>query len=359
MAKEGTRIKENIVIADIASIRVGANIFGHYGKIAQMYINMFKGTHCVKIAGGPIYKGIGKNTILLPYDHSLKEMKGSWGQLRFKLRCIANGIHLFSKVKNSVIICQPYSFASWMTSIIFSPQKSKVYLIEYKNELSSKANRFLFKIAKRKIDGVLCPSKEVGEKYQLPYFCVTDYVYDKSENPTFEEKCDFDFGVFGIMSSGKDVMHVIRTFAGTRYRVLIAGFCGGRYEEFMKESAPNITIIDKYLSDEEYSSSIQRTKIVILPYKDDYKNQSSGVVFDVLFRGKPVLTRKYDTFRFIDSCGIGETYVTEINEVDLDAMVKKAQSGEYYEQIKKFIAENKLQVELLEKFIEERGKVSC
>ena len=352
MAKESIRIKENIVIADIASIRVDSNIFGHYGKIAQMYTNMFKNKYCVKIAGGPVYQGLG-NTMTLPYDHTLDEMKGSWGQLRFKLRCIANGIHLFSKNKNSVIICQPYSFFSWMISIFISPKKSRIFLIEYKNELTSRLNKILFKFSKKKIDGILCPSNAVGEEYGLPYFCVTDYVYDKDEDPIFEENCEYDFGVFGIMSSGKDVMHVIKTFAGTKYRVLIAGFCGGRYEEFMKESTPNITIIDKYLSDDEYSTSIQRTKIVILPYKDDYKNQSSGVVFDVLFRGKPVLTRKYDTFKFIDSYRIGETYDVAISEIDLELMVQNAQSGWYYEQIKKFIIENKMQVEKLEKFIKE------
>ena len=109
-----------------------------------------------------------------------------------------------------------------------------------------------------------------------------------------------------------------------------------------------------YLSDEEYSDSIRRTKIVILPYKDDYKNQSSGVVYDVLFRGKPVLTRKYDNFKFINSYHVGETYDKTIDEIDLDLMVQKAQSGWYYEQVKKFITQNRNQIKDLEHFIKER-----
>lgn len=353
MAKKSVRVKDIIVIADIASIRVDSNIFGHYGKIAQMYYNMFQEKYYVKISGGPIYSTMS-NFTLLPYDHTLEEMRGLYGQLKFKLHCIINGLQLFKRNKNSIIFCQPYSFFSWMISIILSPKKSKLFLIEYKNELTSSLDRILFGLAKRKIDGILCPNSKIGDKYRLPYFCVSDYVYDKEDYPIFEKKCQYDFGVFGIMSSGKDIKHVIKTFAGTKYRVLIAGYCGGRYEDFIKESASNITIIDKYLSDEEYSDSIRRTKIVILPYKDDYKNQSSGVVYDVLFRGKPVLTRKYDNFKFINSYHVGETYDKTIDEIDLDLMVQKAQSGWYYEQVKKFITQNRNQIKDLEHFIKER-----
>lgn len=348
---------KRIVIADISSMRLGKNIFGHYGKVAKMYCNLFKADTSVYIAGGNIYKKYfaEQNRIDLPYDCELESLNTIFGKVRFKLRSIGNGIKLFRLVENSIIVCQPYSFMSWMISLLFTRKKksNKIYLIEYRNELDKNINRHLFRLVRHKIDGVLCPNKQIGEIFGLPYCVVTDYIYDRKEMPKIEESTEYDFGVFGIMSTGKDIKDVVDSFAKLKYKVLIAGYFGGKKDQYCINRTDNITVIDKYLSNEEYDKAFAMTRYIILPYSDAYKNQSSGVIFDVLFKGKPVLTKNYPTFRFVRDYSLGELYDKSLAEVDFEKLMNKTYEENLFNNICNFLKINRSQKEEILKLFRE------
>ena len=345
-------MKNNVVIADISSIKMNNTIYGHYGKVARMYLNLLGKT--ARAAGGPVYKNrfADSEMVDLPYDFELSSMGTKQGRRLFKKCSIKNGIHLFKTVKNSVIVCQPYSFLSWMTAILLTKKRNKIYLIEYRNELDKKLNRILYKLAKRKIDGVLCPNDKVGQIFGLPYLVLTDYIYDKTEMPAHSENAKYDFGVIGIMSRDKDVADVVKTFTGTDYKVLIAGHFGGRKDEVCGQYTDNITVVDKYLTNEEYEQAFSDSDCIILPYGDAYKNQSSGVIFDVLFRAKPVITKDFESFRFVKDSGAGVLYNHTLAELDFEKVTSKENKEKMYANVCRFIEQNKAQREKLAEFLD-------
>lgn len=345
-------MKNNVVIADISSIKMNNTIYGHYGKVARMYLNLLGKN--ARAAGGPVYKNrfADSERVDLPYDFELSSMGTKKGRRRFKIYSIKNGIHLFKTVKNSVIVCQPYSFLSWMTAILLTKKRNKIYLIEYRNELDKKLNRILFKLAKRKIDGVLCPNDKVGRTFGLPYLVLTDYIYDKTEMPPHSENAKYDFGVIGIMSRDKDVADVVKTFTGTDYKVLIAGHFGGRKDEVCGQYTDNITVVDKYLTNEEYEQAFSDSDCIVLPYGDAYKNQSSGVIFDVLFRAKPVITKDFESFGFVKDSGAGVLYNHTLAELDFEKVTSKENKEKMYANVCRFIEQNKAQREKLAEFLD-------
>lgn len=345
-------MKNKVVIADISSIKMNSTIYGHYGKVARMYLNLLGKNACA--AGGPVYKNrfADSERVDLPYDFDLSAVNSKKERLLFKLHSIINGIHLFKTVKNSVIVCQPYSFMSWMAAILLTKKRNKIYLIEYRDELDKKINRVLFKLAKRKIDGVLCPNDRVGRIFGLPYLVLTDYIYDKETLPAHSENAKYDFGVIGIMSRDKDVSDVVKTFNGTDYKVLIAGHFGGRKDEVCGQYTDNITVVDKYLTNEEYEQAFADSDCIILPYGDAYKNQSSGVIFDVLFRAKPVITKDFDSFRFVKDSGAGVLYKHTLAELDFKKVTSKENKDKMYANVCRFIEQNKAQKEKLAQFLD-------
>ena len=313
-----------IIIADIASLAKGTSGFGHYAKVAKMYSDMFKNDTEVIIAGGPIYQKMfpDKKVFELPYNTDLNRQQGKWNLFISKLKMIVNCVRLFSSVRDEIVVCQPYSFFSWMIGIIICGKNKKIYLIEYKNELQIKLNKALYRLTKNKINGIICPNKSVGKQYEKPYITVPDYIYcEKMKMRTSKQqgKKVYDIGIVGIMSSGKDIEDVVRTFANTSITVLIKGYFQDkkRVTRLINEATENIEIIDKYLTDSEYEDFFNKVKYVALPYSDYYKNASSGVIFDIIFHKKPIITKKYNNFDFIEKYDMGILYAKSISEVDI------------------------------------------
>ena len=353
-------MKQRVIIADIASIKKDNKIFRHYGKVAKMYCKMLNEQYATSIAGGPVYKAdfSGEQLFLLPYDFDVESFKTRKGLLEFKLRSIWNGIKLFQKEKKSVVICQPYSFVSWAIAILFASRKTKIYLIEYKNELNKKINAFCYRFIKGKISGVLCPNEEGGMAYQVPYVVVPDYIYDNDRSIQHIQEQKYDFGVVGIMSDGKDIYDVVNTFRNTEYSVIIAGYFQdeAKYQKCMERKTENITVINKYLSNEEYNSILDSIKYVILPYTENYKNSSSGVIYDVLFHGKPVITKNFENFYFVLGQNVGLLYENSLVEINFEKLF----DSNFYEQMQKqivnYLLENQKSAERIRQFIDDRNK---
>lgn len=347
--------KRRVIIADISSVKIGKSNFGHYRKVSGMYQKMLKGMFEVCVAGGPIYMDQISETagIRLPFDVELDNLRSAWGRMVFKIRSIINGRRLFKAAEDAVVICQPYSFLSWMISILFAKKSTRIYLIEYRDELDKKVNRILFSIAKKKIAGVLCPNQEVGDRYGIPYLVVPDYIDCEEHCNKTKEDFLYDFGMVGIMSEGKDIEDVIRTFSNTRYRVLIAGYFGNQdsFQRYVQQKTENIVLVNRYLSETEYRDFFEQVRYVILPYKESYRNASSGVIFDVLFHQKPVITKNFPNFQFVNNYHIGILYHKTLKELDIERLLSQEFYRGMQSRIGNYLKDNKKSIQRIAEFL--------
>ena len=123
---------KRIVIVDISSIKLNENDFCNYGKVTMMYKKLFKSIdEDVMIAGETVYrsKTLESKRIDLPYDFELECAKSRVLTFLMKTGSVINGISLFSKLNDDIVICQPYSFQSWMISILTAKRITDIYLI--------------------------------------------------------------------------------------------------------------------------------------------------------------------------------------------------------------------------------------
>ena len=316
----------------------------------------------VVVAGGPVYSSYTGNKELLKYDVDLRELDVTGTKLKAKIKEVLNGIQVLKKHENSVIIFQDYSNTSLFLSICLQKTKSPVYIIQYKCEINSGVNALLYKLAKKRIAGVLCTKKEVGEKYDIPYLVTPDYIYTDTKKVEKEsEEYSYDFGIFGIIRKGKDVVGVAKRFVGIERTLLIAGSIQDEdmrkdLENLAKENK-NIVVINRYLSEEEYNHMISATRCMILPYVDEYYNESSsGVVYDALFEKKPVITRNYEIFDFVRAYKVGILY-NSLNDVDFSEVMNESEFLICKDNIQSYLSDNQAYAQRLKEFVGREKKV--
>lgn len=300
---------KNLYIADIKSRNINGTSQGHYFSIAENYCDIFKDSCNVFVTGGPVYSKKFRNIFKLRYDTF-----ESSSTLKNKLKIIRNMFDLFyGKRKNDIIVIQSSASATALLGIVlFKSRRCKTYMIQYNTELvSSYIKRLLYTLAKAKIDGIICPSKKIGEIYGLPYCVVPDYIYIGTKavnNISFENK-KYDFSVLGLVCRDKGGIDVAKKFKETNYKILIAGKpendeIKNEMQNICKDS-PNITLKLDYLSEKEYDQSIKESKYCILNYSGAYSEHSSGVVFDILFKSIPIIGRQCKYLNFIKEYNLG------------------------------------------------------
>lgn len=313
-------LKQKIIIADIASLRKDDKGFGHYIHVAEMYQKIFSSDNFY-CSGGPIYKNSQtiERLILLPYDTKVLYNKAFFFTIIDKIRAFVNAIVLFKQTsKDDIIIAQPYSFFVWMISIILFGKNRKIYLIEYRKETTNNFRKVVFSMARKRIKGVICPNDTIGKSYELPFISLPDYIYIEDVGSIVNETTkEYDMGVVGIMSDGKDIEDVVCSFNNSKYTVLILGHFPDRkrYERIKSISEKNITVIDKYLSDREYQEVFDKVKYIILPYNEYYETASSGVIYDAIFHRCPVIATNVANFQFIETYKMGMLYSGSLDEV--------------------------------------------
>lgn len=296
-----------ILLADIASHNCESKSIGHYYSVASNYMNLMS---CV-IAGGPIYlhRFDKKNTYLLPYDTKAEE-----NVFKKKVKQLLNCYTLFKNTEGDTVILQHAALATAIIGIVlFKKKHTKLFLITYNDEgYNTVFKRFWYRLAKRKIEGVICPYENLGKNYDVPCCVVPDYIYSGNDNKMqyrdYEDK-SYDFCVVGRLAYEKGVVEVAKKFANTNYRVLIAG--RPQTQDIADElfaicdGTKNIILKLEYIADEEYYNYIQTSRYCILNYKGDYSERSSGVVLDILFNGTPVIGKKCKALGFVEENGVG------------------------------------------------------
>ena len=99
---------KRIVIVDISSSKLNENDFYNYGKVTMMYKKLFKSIdEDVMIAGETVYrsKTLESKRIDLPYDFEFECAKSRFQEFLMKIGSVINGISLFSKLNDDIVIC--------------------------------------------------------------------------------------------------------------------------------------------------------------------------------------------------------------------------------------------------------------
>lgn len=345
-----------LLIADIKSHTVRGTVTGHGFAVAENYLRVFRKAADVKIVGGPAYKKkFGEDAIALPYDTD--SARPGWLN---KLRVLLNMRKLFRIGREDTIVLQSSAVVTSFIGIaLWKHPRTKLFLILYdKAALNSPVKRFLFRCAKRNINGVICPYQNIGVAHELPSCVVPDYLYTGVLHsgaliPYADRK--YDFCMLGIIWRSKGTLVAAKRLAGTPHQVLIAGITSGEegLEEELRqvcEGAENIELRLRYLEKDEYDAYIRNSRYAILYYDESYSHKSSGVVFDFLFRGVPVIGSKCRTLQFLEEKNIGRTYAN-LQEWEPRDVLQENVHSEMLQSLQNYYAEHERAAQRLRAFL--------
>lgn len=301
---------ETLIIADVKSFNNNGKSPGHYFAVAQNYLDLYSDYCEVKIAGGPIFKTKfdKKDLFLLPHDFIPNE---NW--LKRKWQVLMNCRYLFKHTltENKIVIQHSGLSTAILGIALFAKKKSNIYVIAYNTDaVVSPIKKLIYKLAKQKIKGLLCPHEHVANAYRIPYCIITDYIYVKKEIvpiTTFENK-KYDIAILGRIRSGKGVVDAAQYLAKTSLKILIAGSGDKQMIERLYEickQCTNIELCIEYLSEEKYKEYIRSARFCLLNYHGTYEDRSSGVVLDIIFNGTPILGRRCNALDFIEKENLG------------------------------------------------------
>lgn len=224
----------------------------------------------------------------------------------------------------------------------FLKKNQKVIIVNYCDYKSmvgvtGKIKKMIYKLGSKYIDLELNTYNINSDNYIPDYFCNEN---DLNLEDEFNKKKGYL--IIGTMNESKDIEGVVNIFKNSNDKLKIIGkFYSEEYYKRIKnlsKDCNNIKVIDKYLTDEEYSIEIEKCKYVILPYNTEiYKNITSGVFLDTIYKNKIVIVPKTKYFSQFDSKNLCITYnnLSEMKENIEDKNIEDIMKN-----IKKFKAEN-------------------
>lgn len=343
-----------IYIADIRSRNVNGKSEGHYFSVAQNLKDVLSKRHNVSITGGPVYQANFAGTCCLPYDTNNSE-----AGLFSAIKTYINGKKALKLSNEETIIFQCTAITILLLLLTLNKVSSRVFLIQYDRMImNSRLKRTLYKFAKKKITGVICPDDEIGHLLGKPYCVVPDYIYCEPLGNTIDQEPDYDFGFFGILAAGKGILEAVTSLAGTDYKVKIAGRSGKLPEdaEMMGELHtisklhPNIELYEGYQTDEEYTRNILSVKYVVLNYSGSYELRSSGVILDAIYHRRPVLTTRRKLSQFVAENNVGVIY-DDFKDLDLKMLISGETYGTFQRSIDLYLGKQTEIVDTLNSFI--------
>lgn len=350
-------MNNRLIIADIKSNNNNGICTGHYYAFAANYQNIFR-TRCeVKIASGPIYrkKFKGEDMIMLPCDYIV-------GDSKFKniIRMLHNGWNLFALTKkDDVIILQQSQPAMILFTLLLTCfGRRNIYQVQYSSEPMRRFYyRIMFYLKRKYFKGILCPNDEVGRAYGIPYLVLPDYIYIgtyASDWLSYDSK-KYDFCSVGRITGGKGISETVSVMAGKPYSMIIAGQAQDTKEESTIKKyimgCSNIDLKMKYITDDKYKEYISSSRYSILNYQEEYSDHSSGVVFDFLFNGVPVIARRCKSLQFIEDNHLGLLY-DNIQDVDFSSLLNNDFYVGYINSIKNYCDSFRKHINNLTEFLE-------
>lgn len=329
-----------VIIADAKSFSRNGKSTGHYFTVADNFLEVFYDKCKVIVAGGPLYKGRYEEMIELPYDTTPQSPS-----LVNKARVVMNLFSLFKQLKeDDVLVLQNNAVATTFFALSFYRGKNPIYMIQYNQMgLDSGVKKWLFSQAKKKINGIICPDASIGAAYCSNYCVVPDYIMTEKQFSKLnagELSKKYDFGILGIITEDKGVVEAAEQLAQTDYSVLIAGRSANEAirEKLISicKGKENISLILEYVNDEDYDRYLRQIKYCILNYSDAYSKHSSGVIFDTLYRGTPVIGRRCKFLQVIEDNKIGFLF-DNISECDFEQLLDEKRVHEYQYNLRKYL----------------------
>lgn len=346
-----------IILADIRSTNTDGRSVGHGSGVARNYAALYADEARFFVAGGPIYRTAGLPRLLrLPFD-----VRSSDSRLLTCFKCLINGLFLLCRSRGDTVIFQSYSVAIIICLLALRRWNCRILLIQYYNQITeSPLLRRLYRRAQRHLDGVICPLPGIGQALERPYIVVPDYLYLASPAPDCPKRVDF--GIYGILTHGKGITDVARSFVGTPFHLSIAGRPSEALPEdraAMQElrelcrNAPNITLTEGYMSDAEYERRLSETKYIILNYRENYEDRSSGCILDALYHRCPVIAHRLRSTGFVDEAGIGLLIdrAEELTPACLQHLLQPEVYDAYGEALERFLTRSQEQHRALRDFI--------
>lgn len=296
-----------VFIADVRTSSPDGRLYGHYASVARNYLEIF-GADC-RIAGGPAYSSTfpDEDVLQLPFN-----VPGDG--LLSKFRMLLNAFVLFRCTAHETVVIQQSSVLTVLAAIILLfHTDTRLFMIMYdRTVLESLSGRILFRCARRKISGLICPSDEIGRAFGIPYIKVTDYI--RSSAPEILPFCDrtYDYAIVGSIWPDKGVLQAVRRFRNSEATLLVAGQPSDEHlaAELSRVAAkcPNVTLRLERLSDTEYREIIRNSRYCIINYQGTYESRSSGVVLDIIHQGTPVIGRRCAATAPVAEFGTGRLF---------------------------------------------------
>lgn len=306
--------KKRIIIADLRSNCSYKGIStGHYIPVAKMYQSIFAESFSIRIAGGPVYKQYfnSKELIELPYN-----VCGD--SFLHKVKLFKNSIFLFQQAQDCTFVIQQASDITVHLAIALFYRKKdrRLFLIRYStHSIRSSLGQWIYSLCSHKIDGILCPNNEIGTAFRRPYISIPDYIYLEGNKKTLfgkKKEKKYDFCIVGRISEEKGVIEVARWAASRCYHIIIAGKpqtteLEQQLHEICDEKK-NVELKVGYLSDDDYGNILADSKYVFMNYQGEYSMRSSGVIYDTLFAGVPVIGTRCKALDIVNTYQMGYLY---------------------------------------------------
>lgn len=346
-----------LVIADIKSPVVGGGLTGHFFAVAKNYCDMFANNCNVAVAGGPIYQKQFKNEIIaLPFNVEVRKSR-----LANIIKYLFNAKELFCQSEDDTIVVQQGGDTTFFVACALMCRKrkrNKLYLIQYSTAaLQGRGKRMLYNLAKKYIDGIICPNAEIGKAFGRPYCVVPDYIYVPNETNCqtvpYEAK-QYDICILGRIVEEKGIVEFLERFANAPYKMIIAGRAAteslaNRLLE-LTNTHSNITLRLEFLSAGDYFNYLRQSRFGVLNYKEEYSKRSSGVVLDMLYHDVPIIGLKCKAFDFICDNKLGYIY-DDLNTLDLSTIVTPQMHQAYIKSIVQYKLKQTLYIDKLGVFL--------
>lgn len=343
----------HIILADINCHCRQGLLMGHSCAVAHNYAALFHNRAKLSVAGGSSLAKEFPDAVYLPHNADADA-----SVLLNKVRVMHNLWHLFRRCRNATIVLQSSAVATAFLGIAaIKSRETPLYMIQYNTMgLDSPVKRFLYNMAKPYINGIICPNADIGKAYGLPYCVVPDYIYtgEKMGDAVPYEEKKYDFCMVGIISRDKGIIQAAKKLAGSSYRVMIAGRpSSSEIQEALENIAKDVDNIElrlRYLDKVEYTDIIRNSRYCILNYSGAYSQHSSGVVFDILFNGIPIIGRKCKSLQFIEDYGMGYLF-EDISEWNISALPNQGTYREYRQNIHQYYHTHEESREKLIRFV--------
>ena len=114
--------------------------------------------------------------------------------------------------------------------------------------------------------------------------------------------------------------------------------------------AKNIELRLEYLSEAAYDEAIRQCRYCILNYSENYSLHSSGVVFDILFRGVPIVGSRCGTLQMVEANELGKT-VSSMADFAPERLLDEAVYDRYVRNIARYCQSQAQEREKLRDFL--------